>query len=73
MPFKAIAEVIGRRLGVPVVSKSVDEAPAHFGWFAQFAGVDVPASSAKTRALLDWAPQEKGLIEDLDQPCYFRT
>jgi len=73
VPFKAIAEVIGRRLGVPVVSKSPEEAAAHFGWFAQFAGADVPTSSAKTRAALDWSPQEKGLIEDLDQPCYFNT
>lgn len=44
-----------------------------FRWFAQFAGVDVPTSSAKARALLGWAPKEKGLIEDLDQPCYFNT
>ena len=73
VPFKAIAEAIGRRLGVPVVSKSPEEAAAHFGWFAQFAGADVPTSSAKTRAALDWSPQEKGLIEDLDQPCYFNT
>ena len=73
VPFKAIAEVIGRRLGVPVVSKSPEETAAHFGWFAQFAGADVPTSSAKTRAALDWSPQEKGLIEDLDQPCYFNT
>ncbi|MDI3560375.1 SDR family oxidoreductase [Bradyrhizobium sp. Arg816] len=73
LPFKAIAEVIGRRLGVPVVSKSPGEAATHFGWFAQFAGIDVPTSSAKTRALLGWAPKEKGLIEDLDQPYYFKT
>ena len=72
VPFKAIAEVIGKRLGVPVVSKSQDEAAEHFGWFAQFAGVDVPTSSAKTRALLGWAPKEIGLIEDLDQPYYFK-
>ncbi|MCK1395880.1 SDR family oxidoreductase [Bradyrhizobium sp. 1] len=73
VPFKIIAEVIGKRLGVPVVSKSQDEAPAHFGWFAQFAGVDVPTSSAKTRALLGWEPKEKGLIENLDQPYYFKV
>jgi nucleoside-diphosphate-sugar epimerase len=73
VPFKAIAEVIGKRLGVPVVSKSADEAEAHFGWFARFAAVDVPTSSAKTRALLGWEPKEKGLIEDLDQPYYFKV
>lgn len=72
IPFKTIAEVIGKRLGLPVVSKSQDEAAGHFGWFAQFAGVDVPTSSAKTRAALGWAPKEKGLIEDLDQPYYFQ-
>ncbi|TWB04362.1 SDR family oxidoreductase [Bradyrhizobium stylosanthis] len=73
VPFRAIAEVIGKRLGVPVVSKSADEAEAHFGWFARFAAVDVPTSSAKTRAALGWAPKEKGLIEDLDQPYYFKV
>jgi nucleoside-diphosphate-sugar epimerase len=72
VPFKAIAEVIGRRLGVPVVSKAAEEAEQHFGWFARFAAVDVPTSSAKTRTLLGWAPKEKWLIEDLDQPYYFK-
>jgi nucleoside-diphosphate-sugar epimerase len=73
VPFKIIAEVIGKRLGVPVVSKSIDEAEQHFGWFARFAAIDVPTSSAKTRALLGWEPKEKGLIEDLDQPYYFKV
>src|SRR5271170_3092308 len=43
VPFREIAEVIGRRLNVPVVAKSPDEAAEHFGWFAMFAGVDAPA------------------------------
>ena len=73
VPFKAIAEVIGKRLGVPVVSKSPDEAEAHFGWSARFVAIDVPTSSAKTRAALGWEPKEKGLIEDLDQPYYFKV
>ncbi len=60
VPFKAIAEVIGRRLGVPVVSKSADEAEAHFGWFARFATIDVPTSSAKTRPCSAGSPKKKG-------------
>jgi nucleoside-diphosphate-sugar epimerase len=73
VPLKAIAEVIGRRLGVPVVSKSPEEAASHFGWFTQFAAADAPASSAKTRTALGWEPKEKGLIEDFDQPYYFEA
>jgi nucleoside-diphosphate-sugar epimerase len=69
--FKAIAEVIGRRLGLPVVSISPEEAAGHFGWFHMFAGIDVPTSSAKTRAALGWAPTHPELITDLDHPAYF--
>jgi nucleoside-diphosphate-sugar epimerase len=70
VPFRAIAEVIGRRLNVPVVSKSPEEAAEHFGWF-RFAQMDIPASSERTRALLGWKPQHPGLIADLDHPAYF--
>jgi hypothetical protein len=41
MPL-SIAGVIGRRLNVPVVAKSPEEAAEHFGWFAMFAGIDAP-------------------------------
>jgi nucleoside-diphosphate-sugar epimerase len=71
VPFKEIAEVIGRRLNIPVVSKSPEEAAAHFGWFAMFAAMDAPTSSARTRAQLEWTPEEPGLIADLDHPAYF--
>ena len=71
VPFKAIAEVIGRRLNIPVVSKSPDEAAAHFGWFAMFAGMDAPTSSARTRSQLGWRPEQPGLIADIDHPAYF--
>ena len=71
VPFKAIAEVIGRRLGVPVVSKTSEEAAGHFGWFAGFAGMDIPSSSARTRSVLGWKPEQPGLLADLDQPHYF--
>ena len=71
MPFKAIAEVIGRRLGVPVVSKTREEALAHFGWIARFAAMDMPASSARTQSALGWKPEQPGLLADLDQDNYF--
>ena len=71
VPFKEIAEVIGRRLNIPVVSKSPEEAAEHFGWFAMFAGIDAPTSSARTRAKLDWKPEQPGLIADIDHPAYF--
>ena len=69
--FKEIAEVIGRRLNIPVVSKSPTEAAEHFGWFAMFAGIDAPTSSARTRANLAWKPEQPGLIADIDHPAYF--
>ncbi len=71
VPLKDIAAVIGRRLGLRVVSKSQQEASAHFGWFAMFAGFDVPTSSERTRALLRWQPEHPGLITDIDHPAYF--
>ena len=71
VPFRDIAGVIGRRLGIPVVSKSPEEASSHFGWFAHFAALDNPSSSERTRKLLGWQPTHPGLIPDLDRPIYF--
>ncbi|MBB3228526.1 nucleoside-diphosphate-sugar epimerase [Luteibacter sp. Sphag1AF] len=67
VPFRQIAEVIGRRLGVPVESRG----PEHFGWFAHFAALDMSATSAHTRAQLGWEPTEAGLLSDIDQPVYY--
>jgi nucleoside-diphosphate-sugar epimerase len=66
VPLRDIAEAIGKRLNVPVVAKSAEEAAAHFGFFAFFVGMDVPASSAQTREQLGWRPTQPGLITDLD-------
>ncbi len=73
VPFREIAEVIGRRLNIPVVSKTQEEASDHFGWFANFAGLDCPASSARTRERLGWQPAEPFLIPDIDRPSYFEV
>ena len=69
--FREIAGVIGRRLGVPVVGKTKDEAAGHFGWFAHFAAMDVPTSSDDTRERLGWKPVHTGLIADIDRAGYF--
>jgi nucleoside-diphosphate-sugar epimerase len=73
IPLKEIAGVIGRRLSVPVVSISPEEAANHFGGFAMFAGMELRASSDRTRALLGWKPTQVGLIEDLEHGRYFET
>jgi nucleoside-diphosphate-sugar epimerase len=69
--LRDIAGVIGRRLNVPVVSKTPAEAAGHFGWFAHFAALDNPISSQRTRELLGWQPTQPGLIPDLDRARYF--
>src|SRR6266702_5709077 len=71
VPIRAIAEVIGRHLDVPVVSVPAGEASGHFGFLAGFLAADNPVSSALTRELLGWQPTHPGLIEDLDKGHYF--
>jgi hypothetical protein len=73
VPFREVAEAIGRRLNIPVVSKSHEEAVDHFGWFAHFAGLDCPASSAQTQQRLGWRPTQPSLIHDIDRPSHFET
>jgi nucleoside-diphosphate-sugar epimerase len=71
VPIRAIAEVIGRHLDLPVVAISPEDAGEHFTWLAGFLAADSPASSALTRELVGWQPTHPGLIDDLDQGHYF--
>lgn len=68
-----MAEVIGRGLNVPAVGVSSEKAAEHFGWLAAFVSLDMPASSALTRARLDWHPTGRGLIADLERMDYSRA
>lgn len=71
IPFKVIAEAIGKGLDVPVQSKSGVAVAEHFDWFAAFAAMDVRASSQQTRQELGWQPTQIDLMADLAQAYYF--
>jgi hypothetical protein len=72
VPFSKIAEAIGKKLNIPVVSKTVADADAHFGWIARFAATDCPATSNMTRESLGWMPSHQSLIDDLERGSYFK-
>lgn len=71
---RAIAEAIGRGLGVPVAGIAAEAAEEHFGPFALLMALDFPPmTSEETRTLLGWHPTEPGLIADLEEGHYFRA
>lgn len=72
VPMRQIVDVLGRASGLSVRSIQEDEAAAYFGPLAMFAGLDMPASSARTQAELGWKPTEIGLIADIGRPGYFQ-
>ncbi|AUU90424.1 3-beta hydroxysteroid dehydrogenase [Enterobacteriaceae bacterium ENNIH3] len=64
--FRDIAQAIGKHLGVPAEPRARE----HFGWFADFASLDMAASSEQTRAVLGWNPTHPTLLADLAQAQY---
>ncbi|HWF83777.1 MAG TPA: SDR family oxidoreductase [Vicinamibacterales bacterium] len=73
VPFRQIAEAIGRGLGLPAAGVTPDEAAKYLGFLATFAQVDNPSSSAATRALLKWESAHAGLLADLGERHYFES
>jgi nucleoside-diphosphate-sugar epimerase len=71
VPFRDIAEVIGRRLNLPVKSVDPQDAGEHFGFLGSFVALDDWTSNARTQGLLGWAPAHAGLIDDLTHGHYF--
>ena len=68
---RAIAEAIGKGLGVPVISIPESDAGDHFGWMGLFFGADATSLNTITRELLKWTPTHQGLLEDLSEGFYF--
>jgi nucleoside-diphosphate-sugar epimerase len=65
--LRDIAHVIGKRLNLPVASITPEQAGEHFGFLGMFAGLDAPASAARTRKELGWVPKHPSLIDDLER------
>jgi hypothetical protein len=62
----AIAEAIGRQLGLPVRSLTPKEADAHFGPLATWVANNGPASNEWTMKVLG------GIVADIERPDYSR-
>ena len=71
VPFRDIAEVIGRHLNLPAAGIAAEQVQDHFGFLAPFAALDDATSSELTQKILAWHPVEKGLLADLDEGHYF--
>lgn len=67
IPFKDIAQTIGRSLNLPVESISKEAIDKHFGWLAQFTISDNPTSNKLTQKWLGWKPEGPTLIADLER------
>jgi nucleoside-diphosphate-sugar epimerase len=70
VPTRTIAEIIGRKLGLPATTIASDDAGTHFGWLGRFFAMDQPASNALTRARMGWNPTHPTLVEDLEAGSY---
>jgi nucleoside-diphosphate-sugar epimerase len=72
VPFREIAEAMGRHLDIPSKSVAPADAPEHFGFMAHFFALDSPAAARITREMLGWEPTGPSLLEDLEQDHYYR-
>ncbi len=72
VPFRAIAEAIGRGLGVPATSIPAEQAADIVGPFlGMITQLDNPTSSTRTRELLGWKPTHADLLADIAEGHYF--
>jgi nucleoside-diphosphate-sugar epimerase len=70
VPFKAMAEAIGRQIGVPARSIAMEDTVGHFGHLAIWVTGSGDVSTKQTSDQLGWTPREIGLIADIDRPGY---
>jgi len=71
IPTRQLAEVIARRLNVPAVSVTAEQATEELGFIGRVLGMGGPTSSALTQERLGWRPTHPGLLQDLEEGTYF--
>lgn len=64
--LRSIAEVIGTRLNLPIMSLPADAVSNHVGWLAGAISTDNQTSNSLTRELLARQPTHSGLLDDLE-------
>jgi nucleoside-diphosphate-sugar epimerase len=72
VPYREIAEAIGRQLGLPAKSLTPEEAEAHFGPLSTWVANNGPVSNAWTKEVLGWSPERVGIVADIERPDYSR-
>jgi nucleoside-diphosphate-sugar epimerase len=74
IPFRAIAEAIGRGLNLSAKSIPAEQAAEIFGGFlGMIVQLDNLTSSARTRELLAWKPTHADLLADIADGHYFAS
>jgi len=68
---RAFAEVIGRKLDIPVLSIAPEDAVGHFGFLGFLLPIDTVVLSERTREVLGWEPSHPRLLEDLGEDHYY--
>jgi nucleoside-diphosphate-sugar epimerase/ketosteroid isomerase-like protein len=73
IPFRDIAQALGSRLELPVVSIPADAlmTPGYFGFLTALVTQSYAASNEVTRRTLGWEPTQPGLFANLDNGHYF--
>jgi nucleoside-diphosphate-sugar epimerase len=74
IPFRNIASKIASKLQMSTSSCPTAKDAKHLGFLSNFVGLDNPSSSEWTRQKLGWAPEQAGLLADMDahyfqDPC----
>jgi nucleoside-diphosphate-sugar epimerase len=70
IPSRDIAAALGDYLGLPTAAVAPQDAESHFGWIGRFFGMDIVATSTRTREVLGWTPTGPTLFEDIAAGAY---